>query len=87
MLVLLVLIVFTLSEAFIIYRTYRPRYYVRPYRPAYYYGDIDDDNIYALGKSTIIIMYTNNYLCCSMPNEQFLAISWREQLRCIRCDD
>lgn len=75
MLVLLVLIVLTLSEAFIIYRTYRPRYYVRSYRPAYYYGDIDDDNIYALGKSTIIIMYTNNYLrewafvvLCQMSN-------------------
>lgn len=50
MLVLLILIVVSLSEAFVIYRTYRPRYYVRPYRPAYFYGDIDDDNIYALGK-------------------------------------
>lgn len=75
MLVLLVLIAVSLSEAFVIYRTYRPRYYVRTYRPAYYYGDIDDDNIYALGKSTIIIINTNSYLrecmfavLCQMSN-------------------
>lgn len=61
--VMAMLVLLSVSEAFVIYRTYvQPTFYRTYGPPVYYHGDMDDDRYYIMG-NYLLHIFLNNCLC------------------------